>query len=67
MNLIANNCYTNNKTDLKLYIIKVSYYNDTYVKVKGSLLNKFDNTKYETRNYKLYWKNIGDWYICEKE
>lgn len=65
MILQKNKVYTNNKSDLKLYIIEVSYYNDTYIKVKGSLLNKFNDIKYETRNYKLYWKNISDWYTVE--
>lgn len=62
--LIKNTTYTNNKTDLKLYILKVPYYNKEYVKVKGSLINKRNEILYETKNYKLYWENIKDWYIC---
>lgn len=65
--LHRNVSYTNNKSDLKLYIINVSYYNDEYIKVKASLINKFNDIIYETRNYKLYRNNINNWYVLDWE
>lgn len=57
--------WTSDNTDLALYITKVSYENNEYLKVKGMLYNKRNNIVYETKNYKLYKKRIKHWYPIE--
>ena len=65
MNLIRNRVYTNTVSDLKFVAHNIYYETDTYVKCKGSLINKRNGILYETRSFKLDKKLIKDWRICE--
>lgn len=59
----SNKIYTNNRSDLKVYIHRVFHSSDTYYKVKLTLINKKNGITYDTaKGYKLYKKNIEDWY-----
>lgn len=49
---------------LRIVVHKVQYQNDKYVKFKGSILSRTGGWTYETKNYKLFKKNISHW---EKE
>jgi len=60
--LVKGVTYSNNRSDLAFKVIKVQYFNEEYVKVKGTLIQKYNKMPIErTKNYKLYFKNINDW------
>jgi hypothetical protein len=46
---------------LRIVVLKVQYQNDKYVKFKGSILSRTGGWTYETKNYKLFKKNISHW------
>jgi hypothetical protein len=63
MKNIVNGCYyTNDRSDLKVFIVKVQYKNSDYIKFKGILINKKNNIVYETKNYKVSNTAISSWY-----
>jgi hypothetical protein len=62
-NLKAKTTYTNNASDLKIEIHAIHYQCDEYYKVTATISNKYNDIVYEIRKkYKLYTKNIKDWY-----
>ena len=63
--LRKNTTYVTDNCDLAVDVIKVSYYNDTYIKFKGLLYNKKNGIPYETKNYKVYYDMISHWRIRE--
>ena len=54
--LIRGRTYTNDVTDLKLYVIKKSYEDAKRVKIRGTLFNRYNGISYETKNYTI-WKD----------
>ena len=61
MNLIRHRVYINNISYLKFVVHNVYHQTDTYVKCRGSLINKRNGILYETKNHKLDKKLIKDW------
>lgn len=53
--------FITDNSDLVIDVIKSSYWNKKYIKMKINLYNK-NGTLYESRkNYKVYWENISHW------
>jgi hypothetical protein len=48
-------------SSLAITVHKIQYQNKDYVKFRGTLTNKMNGIFYETKNYKLYFKNISHW------
>jgi hypothetical protein len=61
MKLTKGKYYTNNYSDLMIYISQIYFQNDEYIKIKGLLFNKNNGILYENKSYKLYWDNIKNW------
>ena len=54
--------YVTDNSDLVIDVIKSSYWNNRYIKIKINLYNKHNGILYESRtNYKVYWENISHW------
>lgn len=66
MNLVQGAYYETDNSDLLMYIIKIRYKNDDYVKVKMTISNKINGIEYQTKTFKLYWKNIIHWKRVDK-
>ena len=60
MNITEGDYITDN-SDLLVRIYKVHYRGDGYIKAVLSLFNKRNNIHYETKNYKIYLKNVTHW------
>jgi len=46
---------------LQMYIIKIFHENDTIIKFRGILSNKYNGLVYENKNYKLPKERISHW------
>ena len=54
MTLVSGRYYARNNCSLVLHAQKKYFQNKEYIKIKGSLINKYNGIVYETKNYKLY-------------
>ena len=61
IDILSGNTYTADNTDLAIFIEKVRYRGDEYIKVKGKVFNKYNGIVYERKNLKLYYRLIGHW------
>jgi hypothetical protein len=61
MILKSKHYYMCNISDIMVYVIKVYYQSDSYIKFKASLYYKNTGFIIETKNYKVYKKNIKHW------
>jgi len=54
--------YTNNISDLAVYVIKILHRGDDYIKAKLKVFNKHNGIVYDScRRYNLFYKNIDNW------
>lgn len=61
MTLTRYKSYTNSLSDLKFVVHNIYYVGETYIKCKGSLVNKRNGIVYETKSFRLDKKLIQDW------
>ena len=59
--IITKGIYTTNNSDLNIHVLNVAYRCADYVKAKIMIVNKRNGIVYDTRYYKLYYKNITHW------
>ena len=52
--------YTDN-SDLIIQIHVIHYKAEDYIKCKASLIEKYKGQIVETKNYKIYYRNIKHW------
>lgn len=61
MKLIKHGGYITDNSDLLIFINKIFYENNEYIKAKITLTNKRNHLFYETKTFKIFKNKITHW------